>query len=460
MAKLNRYSALWLLIFSCLTSSAQTFKTLVNFDQTDGAGPYYGTLAQGIDGALYGTTVGGGTHHDGVAFGVTTIGSFTFVHNFCSQDNCEDGVEPQGGMILGTDGNLYGTTCFGGNDENGTIYKVTRDGTLASLYRFDITDGLCPLDTLVEATDGNFYGTTNTGGAFGHGTVFRITPLGILATLHSFNFSDGLDPVGGLVQTDDGSLLGTAEGGGTGHCNSGCGTVFRITPSGTFGVIHSFNVDDGQQPDGMLMQASDGNIYGTTYIGALGYGTVFKISRNGRLTTIHRFNASDGAYPTGKLIQATDGNLYGTAEEGGASGVGTVFRITPNGTMTTLHSFDGTDGLAPFAGVVQHTNGNFYGTTEYAGGGGGGTVFELDMGLKPFVTFARASGRVGQSGAILGQGLKGTTDVSLNGVSVDFTVASDTHIIANIPQGATSGYVTVTTPSGVLTSNVPFRVLP
>lgn len=460
MKKLYRYSVLLLLTFCPFALSAQTLTPLFNFDGTDGT-EMLGTLAQGIDGALYGTTVSGGANHDGVAFKLTTDGTFTLLHNFCSQGNvCSDGAEPRSGMVLGTDGNLYGTTTEGGNDENGTIYKVTRNGRLTSFYRFDyLDDGACPEDALIEATDGALYGTTNCGGDNGNGigTVFRITPTGILSTLHYFDGNDGQQPIAGLVQTGDGGLLGTTSRGGTGNCNGGCGTAFRITPRGIFATLHNFNADDGEQPQQPLTQASDGNIYGTTFTGAQGYGTIFKISLKGKFSTIHMFGDSDGANPSGKLIEATDGNLYGTTFEGGIRDNGLIFQITPNGVVRTVYSFHGIEGSGP-NGLVQHTNGKFYGAV--AGAGGLGSIYELDMGLSPFVTFARASGRIGQSGAILGQGFKGTTDVSLNGVSIDFIVASDTHIIATIPADATSGYVTVTTPSGVLTSNVPFRVLP
>jgi uncharacterized repeat protein (TIGR03803 family) len=457
----NKSWAMWLLMFWCVSSSAQTLKTLFIFDQTHGATPD-GALAQGTDGALYGTTTVGGSHDDGVAFRVTTKGRFTVVQNFCPPANCTNGAWPRAGMLLGTDGSLYGTTEFDSfNFGNGTIYKITPEGTLTTVHQFEVTDGSGPQDALIESTDGAFYGTTAYGGAFGDGTVFRIMSPGTLGTIHSFNISDGSYPVAGLVQTNDGSFFGTTVKGGTGNCNGGCGTVFRITRNGTFSVVHSFNdFFDGQEPYGTLMQDSHGSLYGTTHSGGLGWGTVFKISRSGVLTTIRRLHSSDGGAPLGKLIQATDGNLYGTTSAGGGPAYsGTIFQIKPNGTFTTVHYFDGFDGATP-TGLLQHTNGKFYGTTSSGGVESYGTIYELDMGLTPFVTFARASGHAGQSVSILGQGFTGTTDVSLNGVSISFTVMSDTHIIGKIPQGATSGYVTVTTPAGVFTSNVPFRALP
>ena len=217
------------------------------------------------------------------------------------------------------------------------------------------------------------------------------------------------------------------------------------------------------------MQAIDGNFYGTTKIGGgIGGGTIFKITPAGALTTLYSFcsqpNCADGDDPMGGVIQATDGNFYGAAAKGGEDNDGTVFEITPDGTLTTLHAFHGNDGALPFGGLAQGTNGTFYGVTDEGGSActpfGCGTVFSLDMGLGPFVTFVRAAGKIGQTGGILGQGFTGTTSVSINEVPASFTVVSDTLIKAIVPPGATTGYVTVVTPSATLTSNVPFHVLP
>lgn len=207
-----------------------------------------------------------------------------------------------------------------------------------------------------------------------------------------------------------------------------------------------------------MIQATDGNFYGTTYAGGTrGYGTVFKITDSGEFTTLHSFiaNPNDGANPYAGLVQATDGNLYGTTYSGGNC-CGTIFSITPGGTYLTLHYFDATGDAFPQAGLAQATSGVLYGTTA----GGYGSIFSLDMGLGPFVTFVRFAGRVGRTGPILGQGLAGTTGVSINGIQANFTVVSDTFIRATVPEGATTGFVTVTTPSGTLTSNVPFHVIP
>jgi uncharacterized repeat protein (TIGR03803 family) len=219
---------------------------------------------------------------------------------------------------------------------------------------------------------------------------------------------------------------------------------------------------DGQNPVAGLIQGTDGNLYGTTY------NSVFKVTLGGTLTAIYNFcsqpNCTDGEGSTAGLVQATDGNFYGTTEYGGASGVGTVYEVTPGGILTTLHSFDETDGFRPLGGLVQATNGTFYGTTYYGGDftcdqQGCGTIFSLSTGLGPFVKAVPAAAGVGARVGILGTDLGGATSVTFNGTQAQFTIPLPTVILTHVPAGATTGYVTVTTPTGTLTSNVPFQVV-
>jgi len=192
------------------------------------------------------------------------------------------------------------------------------------------------------------------------------------------------------------------------------------------------------------------------------------MNAGGKLATLYSFciqtNCTDGYTPMAGLVQGTDGNFYGTTGNGGMSDYGTIFEITPGGALTTLYSFctqtNCTDGATPYGGLVEGTNGTLYGSTFYGGVDSDGTVFSLAKGLGPFVIFVRAAGKVGETGPILGQGFTGTTSVAINGIAADFTVISDTDIRATVPVSATTGYVTVTTPSGTLTSNVPFHVIP
>jgi uncharacterized repeat protein (TIGR03803 family) len=465
----------------------QVFNTLISFDGDDGGQPDFEVLVQGADGNLYGTTEYDGKGFAGTVFKISREGLLATLHNFCSQ-SCNDGAYPMAGLTLATDGNFYGTTSSGGSNTCfgtgcGTVFKIDPAfGTLTTLYNFcsqpNCADGATPYAGLVQAEDGNFYGTTFSGGgggcnstlSAGCGTVFKITLAGTLTMLHSFDVTDGASPYAGLVQAKDGSFYGTTFGGGA----NDLGTIFKTTPDGILTTLHSFDHTDGDSPQAGLIQATDGSFYGTTANGGSsnncpgGCGTVFKFTPGDGLKTLYNFKGSDGLYPYSALVQATDGNMYGTTALGGdlacdgspSHGCGTIFKITPAGNVTTLHSFDLPYGVGPFAGLVQATNGNFYGATFGGGAYQVGTIFSLSTGLGPFVAFVRDSGKVGQTGGILGQGFTGTTSVSLNGIPAAFTVKSDTFITATVPPGATSGYVTVMTPSGTLTSNVPFRVLP
>jgi uncharacterized repeat protein (TIGR03803 family) len=474
MTKLNQWrraaTFFVLCIATAIAAHAQTFNTLMNFDGANGVRP--NPLDQGTDGAFYGTTTYGGANGVGTIFRVTTAGAFATLYSFlCTETNCGDGDQPFSGLILASDGNSYGATSAGAYGTGGTIFRFNPANKLMTLHTFDIFDGASPQAGLLQAFDGSLYGTTTSGGAkVEFGTVFKISPGGAFTTLYSFcaktNCTDGAYPYAVMVQGPHGDLHGTTAGGGirTATCGEhGCGTVFRISTAGKLSTLYRFSSPGGWGPYAGLIQATDGNLYGTTALGGNsncsgGCGTIFKISPGDALTTLYDFSGPDGDSPV-NLIQATDGNLYGTTGGGGANGSGTVFEISPDGMLTTLHSFDIADGQGP-AGPLQATNGSFYGVTQGGGTAGDGTVFSLSTGLGPFVAFVRGSGKIGQTGGILGQGLTGTTSVAINGTSATFTVVSDTFIEATVPAGATTGYVTVTTPSGTLTSNVPFRVIP
>ena len=463
-------AALWL----CGSASlpAQTFTTLHSFDGTDGRLSNAG-LVQATNGNLYGTTYYGGAKDSGEVFEITPGGTLTTFHSFCSKSRCADGEYTYATPVQGTDGNFYGTTYLGGSKELGTVFKITPSGTLTTLHSFDGADGSQPLAGLVQGSDGNFYGTTNMGGSQGDGEIFKITPSGTLTTLHSFcsrtACKDGRNPFAGLVQGTDGNFYGTTLEGGA----KGFGTVFKITPSGTLTTLHSFctqsGCPDGQFPQTGLVQATNGNLYGTTITGgAYGDGTIFEITTSGTLTTLYNVcsqsGCPDGNYLYAGLIQATDGNLYGIMDVGGTNDSGTIFKITLSGTLTTLYNFCSqsgcTDGQYPAGGLVQDTNGNLYGMTADGGANGDGTVFSLSVGLEPFVETKPTAAKVGATVNILGTNLTGATSVNFNGKAATFTVVSSSEITTNIPAGATTGEVQVVTSSGTLLSNVSFRVLP
>lgn len=451
------FAAFLLWTASAIALPAQTFTTLVNFDGTNGADPA-GPLVQGPDGDFWGTTYRLGPLGSGTVFKVDITGTLTTVYSFCSQAHCVDGSFPSAGLVLGSDGDLYGTTANGGANGSGTVFKITSVGALTTLHSFNSSDGAQPVAPLVLGADGAFYGTTAGGGLYGSGTVFKITPRGTFTTLHSFNGTDGdYPPADALVGGGDGNYYGTTGLGGA----NGFGTAFKITPGGTLTTLYNFqDSGDGANPYAGLVQASDGKFYGATYDGTKsGYGTIFRITPKGVLTTLLTFPAdgSQGADCAARLVQATDGNLYGTTVAGGAgSDNGTIFKTTLSGALTTLHSFDVAEGMEPGA-LVQATSGKFYGVA-LGGSQDDGTIFSLDTGLGPFVQPVPSFGTVGRQILILGTNLTGATSVSFNGTSARFRVASSTLIKATIPAGATSGFVSVVTPNGTLQSNSPFRV--
>jgi uncharacterized repeat protein (TIGR03803 family) len=484
MKKLSLVKIASIVVMFCAVSGvaafAQTFITLSRFG-ADGGYPPLGPLAQGLNGDFYGAT-GADAYIGGAIFAMTPGSSVTDLVSFCSRpESCGPySVREPMGLALGADGNFYGTTYEGGPQADGAVFELSANG-FTVLYGFcrqpNCADGANPSSPLVQGSaDGDVYGTTGGGGANGAGTVFEIALPGKLITLYSFCSQPGCADGGGpapLIQATDGNFYGTTSYGGA----SNHGTVFEMTPAGALTTLHSFcslpSCADGSGPS-PLIQASDGNLYGVTGGGgAQGDGTVFEITPAGKPTTLYSFcsqtNCTDGSGPDAGLIQASDGNFYGVTGGGGAQGAGTVFEITPAGKLTTLYSFcpgnDCRDGAVP-SSLVQGTHGGFYGTT-YAGGvtgsncpGGCGTVFFLSMGLDPFIETAGRSGQVGGTVTILGDDLGRTTSVAFNGTAATFTVVSSTEITATVPTGATTGFVTVTTPIATLTSNKKFRVEP
>lgn len=482
-----KYSFVIFLLCAAVTaSSAQTFTMLASFDfSTTGSGPTQ--IIQGIDGNLHGVAYSGELDK-GTIFEATTSGSLITLYKFCpSPNSCSDGASPSGPLVAGATGMLSGLTNWGGDYSDcspfgcGVIFQVAPNGVLNVLHSFDSSDGEGP-SGIVLAADRNLYGTTASGGANKSGTVFRLSPAGQFTTLYNFcqqaSCPDGNGPQPGLTQGMDGALYGVAEG-GKNKCGSGnpCGTVYRVSLSGKFTKLLDFPAGglQGWSPTpGSLLQTPDGNLYGSTNeggaSGVFGGGTIYKISPSGKFTTIYNLcslaNCADGSFGA-NFVLATDGNFYGTTQDGGdlsctytfRLGCGTVFKMTPTGSLTTLYTFQGPDGALP-VGLIQATDGNFYGVTQTGGTSSSGTLFRLSAGLSPFVKLLPASGKLGQTGDILGQGLTGTTSVSFNGAPASFTVVSDSLIHATVPAGATTGSVTVVTPSGTLTSNVAFQVAP
>jgi uncharacterized repeat protein (TIGR03803 family) len=444
-------------------SQAQTFTSLFSFDYSDGANPHLAPLTQGEDGGLYGTTsLGGANGPYGTIFRVTPSGAETVLY---SLDGELGGAYPTAALVLGTDGNFYGTTEEGGGPNySGSVFELSVDGTLTTLHAFctklvECPDGAQPDAALIQGRDGNFYGTTQNGGTSGtgSGTIFRITPHGKLTTIYSFcapKCSDGGFPNASLIQASDGDFYGTTPS-----------TIFKITPAGRLTTLHTLTQNDGSLIISPLIQASDGNFYGTASAGGpANDGTIFRFTRKGEYTVLHSFDGSDGISPEGGLVQASDGNLYGTTFEGGSKLNGTVFKITLGGELTTIYNFclktNCVDGSEPASGLLQGTNGILYGTTSSGGTYNEGTVFSVAARLPPFVSLIPARGKVGTSVGILGQGFRSATGVLFNGAPAPHTVVSDTFLTALVPADSTNGPVTVKVAAGVLDSSTQFDVIP
>jgi uncharacterized repeat protein (TIGR03803 family) len=340
---------------------------------------YVGVVWAGLtlapDGNLYGLAEVGGAFGFGEVFRITpSTGMYTLVHAFTGW---LDGGNPGGSapLTVGADGSLYGTTSNGGAYAQGTIFRLSLDGTLTTLYAVAAgPEGANPRAALVQASDGNFYGTTQNGGLYDHGTIFRMTPSGATTTLYTFTGGqDGGYPTASLIQGSDGNLYGTTSLNGAYNA----GTVFQVSTSGVLRTYHAFaGGADGAYPKAELTQGRDGSFYGTTYGGGVsGHGTVFRMAPDGAVTVLHAFAGdADGAEPVAGLVQTADGTVYGTASTDGRPYYasyggcpllyGTVFSITPTGTFRTLHVFDGRDGGTPNSRLVPARDGTLYGTTS------------------------------------------------------------------------------------------------
>ncbi len=355
---------------------AQTYTTLYSFSGPDGANPYYGTLAIDTNGNLYGTTYYGGAFNDGTVYEVTPSGAEKLLYSFAGS---ADGNTPMGGLLI-ANGALYGTTNAGGMISEcggagcGTLFKITGVGKKTILHTFagPTSDGAWPYNGLLRDSANNLYGTTTEGGSGNRGSLFVLTNSGNELV---FSFRRGALPQGALFRDSSGHIYGTTNLGGPNVCSGlTCGTVFEMSPSGE-STIYAFGASsvDGKSPLGGLISDLSGNLYGTTYSGGrYNFGTVFKLSKSTGTwieTILYDFSGgADGAYPESSLLLDSSGNLYGTTWGGGSAGAGTVFSVSSAGQETALYSFSGgADGAHPVAGLVSDTLGNLYGTTS--GGG-------------------------------------------------------------------------------------------
>ena len=402
-AALALAAVLTLAVVMTQAAQAQTLKVVYTFGGTDGRQTNQENLIQGMNGDLYGTTQGG-LYGYGSVFKMTPAGgALTTLYSFCAtgtEGNCVDAGGP-GAIVQGTNGNIYGTTEYGGAFGNGVVFVMSPNGggaTAPGQFQplsldpdglYVNASGANPVGAMVQATNGVFWGVSQGGGALGQGTKFEMTPAGGFGSVVAFPCIQGsacnANPCGqgvdcpgnylvaGLIQATDGNFYGTTQYGGTDTYGGGeftGGTVFKISgqpganqnPSILYSFCSLSDCADGQDPTAALVEGNDGNFYGTTYYGGtgtfcpasgnglLGCGTVFQITPSGTLTTLHSFctipKCVDGAYPIAGLILGSDGNFYGTASYGGRAGnicsdyvCGTIFEITRSGTLTPLHDF-------------------------------------------------------------------------------------------------------------------------
>ncbi|HUD49183.1 MAG TPA: choice-of-anchor tandem repeat GloVer-containing protein [Candidatus Baltobacteraceae bacterium] len=407
-------------------------------------------LIQGADGNLYGTAYAGGANGYGTVFAYNLSHSqISSLHSF---QNAADGANPMAPVAQGTNGDFFGTTSQGGSDTNGALFKITSEGAFTPLYSFtNGIDGANPVAPLVQGADGNFYGTAASSRS-GFGTVFEVTTNGIFTPLYAFTGeNDGANPAAGLVQAADGLFFGTTSEGGSNNA----GAVFSITSTGAFAPVMSFmGGGDGSDPQAPLVQGTNGNFYGTAYQGGkAGDGVVFELTANGVFTLLHSFtNGQDGAFPASGLTLGTDGNLYGSTFVGGANDSGVLFKMTQQGALTVLHSLTGrTEGNRPVGALVQGTNGNFYGAANQGGDSGispyyypYGTIFEMTSGgtVTTLYTFTN-----GYDGAYPRGGVALGTDGNFYGTAT----SAGTPVYDVNPTPLTFGTIFKITPDGVLT---------
>ena len=359
---------------TAVVSIAQTYTNLADFDGTNGNGPN-GTLVQGVDGNFYGTTLVGGSAKSGTVFRVTPNGEITNLHTFCLKTGCPDGARPIPGLTLATNGKFYGTTY----DSGGTVFEITPNGALTTIHQFcslpNCADGGAPQGSMIQGIDGNLYGTAYGSGAHSGGTVFKITPAGSFSVLYNFcsqtNCADGKFPMGALTLSPTGNIVGTTSLGGA----NGLGTVFEVSLAGQLTTLYSFpkaQVIGGNVANGIIL-GTDGSYYGTTFAGGKNdQGTIFRLSQSGQVrgySLCSQPNCADGLQPLSALAEGTDGNYYGTTTGGGFTS-GNIFQITPTGTFTSLYTCNAPgcpDGENWTAGLVQGTDGNFYGVASEGG---------------------------------------------------------------------------------------------
>ena len=369
-------------------SGSQTYKVIHSFTAKgqDGASPFGGPVLDHL-GNLYGSTYTGGKYGAGSVYELSPNGhgwKYTSLYSFTGE---LDGDGPGFGTLARHNGALYGTTEGGGYF--GVAFKVGSCKTTCPekvMHSFGQgTDGQEPIGGVIFDKAGNFYGTTLLGGASGNGTVYEVTHSGVESVIYSFTGgSDAVNPAAAVTFDAQGNLYGTTSFGGA----NGVGAIYEVSPSDsgwTETVLYSFQgLNDGQNPLGGVILDVAGNIYGGTFDGGInGGGTVYELSPSGGSWTLNVLYSFVGGYggPYNKLAFDTKGNLYGATEGEGANGYGLVFKLTPgngNWEFTDLYDFpDGNQGGEPYGGVAVDKDGNIFGTADLGGKDNQGVIFEI-----------------------------------------------------------------------------------
>lgn len=363
-----------------------------------GDGGYPRGIIENKAGKFYGTTRNGGSGW-GTVFKLAPDGTERVLHSFAGRKG--DGCEPLG-VVMDSNGNLFGDTYSCGSNSFGTVFEVTVDGAEKVLYSFcpqsGCLDGQSPSGRVVVDSAGNVYGTTTYGGStgYGQGTVFKVAPDGTETVIHSFGSveMDGYYPLGGVTADAAGNLFGTAQGGVYGR-----GVVFKVATDNTESILYSFcarySCTDGADPTSSVIVDAAGNVYGTTYDGGAHHcrhhqrcGAVFKIAPDGSETVLYAFDFAkgDGTHPADSgLVMDARSDVYGTTPQGGGTGCGgegcgAAFEITPTGKERRLYSFcsqtNCSDGYNPLDGLVLFKD-VLYGTAAEGGAHGQGAVFSI-----------------------------------------------------------------------------------
>ena len=445
------------LVMAASRVNAQTFTVLHAFTNSIGGGSAEpsGNVTFDGNGNMYGTTVYGGTSDCGTIWKYSASGQYSVLHNFTGGAN---GGNPYGSVTFDSSGNMYGTTEYGGNSDWGTIWEFSSTGNFSVLHRFtyDI-DGAYPLAGVTFDKSGNMYGTAGGGSPLEFGTIWEYSAGGTFSVLHTFvGGSDNGDPLGSVTFDKSGNMFGTTNGVG-----SGAGTVWEISAAGQYSAIYSFSGGiDGGFPSANVTFDKNGNMYGTTLYGGApgdangsGYGTVWEYSTSGTFSVLHAFNGgSDSCYPYGGVAIASNGNLYGTATNIWESGNGTLWEYNPSGNFYVLHTFTGgNDGGAPTGSITFDSKGNIYGTATEGGSSANGTLWKYVPynGQVHYITASPSSVTGGNSSTGT---VYLTTAAPTAGVTVSLASSSkDAQVPSNvtIPAGSTSASFPVTT-SGVI----------